>query len=170
MMQRSVLPKLPGPSNALRARCIATRFTLLASAAVSLGVGIQAFAGVAATVPSASSLAAAIREAANASTDQAIGEQQPPSTTSMLFSGPQGSSLAQQPDTFTSSSPAVVPAAEPQEALVEDSISGLATMVFLANLQVLLLPMLLPVVQTASAVQVIRLLRRRPNAGPLLTT
>lgn len=142
---------------------------LLASAAVSLGVGIQAFAGVAATVPSASSLAAAIREAANASTDQAIGEQQPPSTTSILFSGPQGSSLA-QPDPFTSSSPSVVPAAEPQEALVEDSISGLATMVFLANLQVLLLPLLLPVVQTASAVQVIRLLRRRPNVGPLLTT
>ncbi len=168
-MPRFVLPMLPGPAITHRVRLMATRVTLLASVAVGVGVGIQAVAGVAATAPSASSLAAAIREAANASTDQAIGEHQPPSTTSILFSGPQGSSLAQPPE-LTASASSVVPAAEPQDALLDDSISGLATMVFLANLQVLLLPMLLPVVQTASAVQVIRLLRRRPNAGPLLTT
>lgn len=168
-MPRSVLPMLPGPSAAHRVRLIATRVTLLASVAVGLGFSIQAVAGVAATAPSASSLAAAIREAANASTDQAIGEHQPPSTTSILFTGPQGSSLA-QPVELTSSVSSVSPAAEPQEQLLDDSISGLATTVYLANLQVLLLPMLLPVVQTASAVQVIRLLRRRPNAGPLLST
>jgi hypothetical protein len=159
---------LPGPSIAHRVRVMATRLTLLASVAVATGVGIQAVAGVAATAPSASSLAAAIREAATASTHQAIGEHQPPSTTSILFPGPQGSSLA-QPAELTASASSAISAAEPQETLVEDSISGLATTVFLANLQVLLLPMLLPVVQTASAVQVIRLLRRRPNAGPLLS-
>lgn len=167
-MPRPLLPILPGPSKACRVRLIATRVTLLASLSVGVGLGIQAVAGAAATAPSASSLAAAIREAANASTDRAIREQQPPSTTSILFSSPQGSSLA-QPAELTSSVASVSPAAEPQEALLEDSISGLATTVYLANLQVLLLPMLLPVVQTASAVQVIRLLRRRPAAGPLLS-
>lgn len=65
---------------------------------------------------------------------------------------------------------AVLPAVEPQGELLDESISVLATTVFLANLQVLLLPVLMPVVQTASAVQAIRLLRRRPSAGQLLPT
>ncbi|MCP9883895.1 hypothetical protein KBY97_01970 [Synechococcus sp. ATX 2A4] len=148
---------------------IATRLTLLASVAVGVGVGIQALEGVAATPPSAASLATAIREAAYASTDQGIGENQLPSTASILFSGPHGSSLA-RPANVVAEASAVLPAVEPQGELLDESISVLATTVFLANLQVLLLPVLMPVVQTASAVQAIRLLRRRPSAGQLLPT